>query len=178
MVPGLDAVAEALDSLGILDIELRHIVVFSGGPVIPDEQVRFEEAYGDLWGPSIEWVNLHKELRACYQIRSAIRKHRYVWRTGRKKGDYSLEALEYEFGISRPDQLRSASKTYRGGDTGSLSPLEHTKQWIDQTISEDDLTRLQRYTRYDVESMFRIARECELLLFSQHERGARHRDFT
>ena len=176
-VPDLVHVADALDSLEIPDSSPRHIVVFSGGVELPYEQERFEQAYGDIWGPSVKWLNLHTVLRSSRPMMAAIRKRRAVWRTGKRTADYSLEALEHEFGIVRPIDLRSASKSYADSVPGTLTPLHFTRQWATGEIKRHDLNRLKRYCRYDVDSMFKIARESEKLLFERKDRARRYRDF-
>lgn len=104
----------------------KWIVVFSGGQASPDERVRVVDLLGQDPFPESEWINLHYALRRCRDMRLAIREHRYVWNTGnRTLVGYSLEALEWEFGIERPRNLRGNNNGYRdlNGDAGEWRHL-------------------------------------------------------
>jgi hypothetical protein len=175
--PTIKDLRVACEQLDVEPLEVKHIVVFSGGPVVPDEMIRFEEVFGEGWTTPEQWINLHALLRDSQRMKRAIRQRRFVWHTGETRTRYSLEALEREFRIIRPGELRSRSNSYSDSSVGSFSPLELSRLWVDGSIDEEDLGQLKTYCRYDVESMFKISRECEKLIFSKRERARRFRRF-
>ena len=150
-----------LDSLNIDPAKLSHVVVFSGGPQEPHEKVRFEKVFGrDIFWRS-EWVNLHTVLRRSTLMKQAIRQSRWVWFKNERRTRYSLEALEHEFGIHRPADIRAHSNSYADGTTGTVYALKLASAWVDGTASSEDIALLKRYTRQDVEGMFRIVQKAK-----------------
>ena len=159
----------------------KWIVVFSGGQALPDERVRVTDLLGQDPFPESEWINLHYALRRCRDMRSAIREHRHVWNTrNRSLVGYSLEALEWEFDIVRPRNLRGHNNGYRDldGESGEMEVLATAKRVIEGSATEDEELSLRRYCESDVRNMYRIARSCEQLIFSQREQRSRRRLYS
>ena len=122
------------------------------------------------------WINLHHVVRKCKEIKGSIRKHRYVW-TGLKRirVSYSLEALEWEFGIERPISIRSHGNHYcdLNGNRGQMQVLSTAKRSIAGTATEDEERALREYCEADVKSMYEIAYAAEKLVFSPSQRRER-----
>ena len=159
---GLERLLELFDCHREL---LEWVVVFSGGPDRPDEMDRFERVFGGSYFPRATWINLHRVLRDCWRLKRAIREHSFVWFSGdQKRIRYSLEALEWEFGLRRPPNLRSHSNSYCDGTTGQMNILELEQKAFMGDASEDEVDAILAYCKWDVSSMFRIARQCEKLI--------------
>ncbi len=63
-----------LNTLGCEPNKLKHIVVFSGGDPVSDEQQRFEEFFGKHVFPDASWVNIHLTMRQSSKLGRSIRK--------------------------------------------------------------------------------------------------------
>lgn len=154
----------------------KWIVVYSKGQELPDERVRLVDLLGQDPFPDSSWINLLHVVQQCKEMTSSIREHRYVW-YGRDKirVRYSLEALEWEFGIERPIDIRSHSNCYRdlGGESGQMKVLSAAKGSITGTATKDEERSLRDYCEADVKSMYEIAYASEQLLFSRSQRRER-----
>jgi hypothetical protein len=93
-------------------------------------------------------------------MKEAIRDHKLVWKRGKKGADYSLEALELEFGIERPVAIRSRGHDYADGDTGEMAPLVYEQLEYRRKATQRQKADLELYCRYDVQSLYKISREC------------------
>ena len=156
----------------------KWIVVFSGGQKLPDERERLVALLGKDPFPASDWINLHYAVRECRGIKSSIRENRNVWyEKDRSRVRYSLEALEWEFGIERPIELRSHSYRYRdlGGEPGLMEVLVSVQQANAGLSTEEEEMYLRKYCEADVNSMYEIAYTCEQLLFPPSERQQRRR---
>ena len=153
---------------------VRHVVVFSGsaevGGTLTQNMLKEEERLWNWAGrevfPKADWVSLWVVLRRCGPMKESIRKGQWVRSTKRSGADYSQEALEWEFGLQRPERIRSHSKVYRHprpGSTGSFSPLSA----INAAQLEGDRTAahlLKEYCRWDVEALYTISSSCRSLV--------------
>lgn len=159
----------------------KWVVVFSPGLSSPEERTRVVALLDQDPFPESEWINLHYSLRRCGAIKTAIREHRYVWNTrNRSLVGYSLEALEWEFGIMRPRNLRGHNNAYHDleGESGEMEPLATAKKVIEGSATEEEETSLRQYCEADVRNMYQIVRSCEQLIFSQRERRGRRRLYS
>lgn len=157
----------ALNKLDCDPAALGWVCVFSGGDPEPQEKERFELFFGDDWFPNAQWVNLHLVVRRCQLLMKAVRDHPWAYRMGNKKlAGYSLENLEYQFGIVRPVDLRSHSHRYVDGTVGEMKVLD-LEQRIFSSVGdfedmydsiEDDYDRLRDYCEWDVRSLFQVAK--------------------
>ena len=156
----------------------RWIVVYSGGQKSPDERSRLIDLLGlDLF-PDSEWINLLHVVQRCRVVKRSIRDHRYVWfGADRIRVRYSLEALEWEFGIKRPIELRSHSNRYRDldGEPGHMEVLSPADRVIQGTASECEKRSLRQYCESDVKSMYEISYMSEQAMFNRRERSARRK---
>jgi hypothetical protein len=154
----------------------KWIVVYSAGQTLPNERERLVDLLGRDPFPDSDWINLLHVVQQCRPIRRSITEHRNVWyRTDKTQTRNSLEALEWEFGIERPVNLRSHSYRYRDldGERGLMEVLAITQQSINGSASGEDERSLRAYCEEDVKNMYEIAYGSEKLLFSQSERRRR-----
>jgi hypothetical protein len=146
---------------------LDWVVVFSGvasgEPAAgrPAERNRLLDWLGEDPFADVKWANMHAPLgfRQAPVMRRAIRNHRNVWRRGEKRTRYSLEALEYEFGIRRKPAIRSADNEYKDGKPGLIKPLETEGRWERGDLTKKEQGVLRDYCKQDVASMFEIAKQ-------------------
>ena len=154
------------------------IVVYSAGQESPDERTRLTDLLGDDPFPNSTWVNLLHVVQQCRDIKASIREHRNVW-YGRDqiRVRYSLEALEWEFGIARPANIRSHSNRYKDldGEFGQMNVLTNARLSISESATEDEERSLREYCAADVKNMFAIAYASERLLFTRNERRDRRK---
>jgi len=165
-----------LDSIGAS--RARWIVVYSAGQESPDERGRLIELLGRDPFPEGSWINLLYVVQQCTAIKHSIREHRYVWYgKDRVRVRYSLEALEWEFGIERSVDIRSHSNLYRDldGESGQMEVLAMAQRSISASATEEEERFLREYCEADVESMFEVAYASEQLLFTRSERRDRRR---
>lgn len=165
---------ELMKSLKAIDVE--SVVVFSSGQNEPDEKVRLTKLFGDTPLPDQEWVNLHFVIKKCRVLKQDIREHMNVWHCNDKSRiRYSLEALEWEFGIQRPPLIRSHSNCYKDldGETGEMEVLSVAKRSIDQMATAEEEATLREYCEADVKNMFDICNRSEHMAFSKIARKAR-----
>ena len=168
----LNAVKAHLDSIGMIDP--KWIVVYSAGQSSPDERLRVIDLLGQDPFPDSEWINLLHIVQQCPEIKRLIRDHRHVWYgTDQIRVRYSLEALEWEFGIERPIELRSHSNRYRDldGAAGNMEVLSVANRLIQGTASEDEEICLRGYCESDVKSMYEISYASEQILLNKIERS-------
>lgn len=132
----------------------------------------------EVCSPAAEWINLHSVLRRCWQTERAITRRalRTVRQGGRRRSPArrprddekqvrkSLEALEFEFGLKRPVELRRHGNIYSDGSKGLMKILETEKALLDGNADEDQIDALVDYCTWDVRSMFKIARACQKLV--------------
>lgn len=149
---------EALMQMGCSRFAPEAIVVFSGGDGKINEQVRFEQLFGENVFPNAEWIDLLRPLRRSRTTRKRIREGRRVMKVGRKIQDNSLEALELEFGIRRSKSIRTADHIYSDGVQGDIRILDLAKRVIDGEAGSAEERRLYEYCQQDVSGMFQIAR--------------------
>ena len=158
--------------------DAKWIVVYSGGQELPDERSRVVDLLGQDPFPKSEWINLLYVVQQCREMRRSITEHRNVWYgADRIQVRNSLEALEWEFGIERPINIRSHSNCYRDldGGHGEMQVLATAQQSISGSATEEEEQSLREYCEADVRSMFEIAYTSEKLLFTQSERQGRRR---
>ena len=156
----------------------KWVVVYSSGQDSPDEKRRVIDLLSKDPFPDCTWLNLLHVVQQCPEIKSSIRENRYVWHgSDQIRVRYSLEALEWEFGIERPLNLRSHSFHYRDldGGPGSMEVLNTANRSKDGTATEDEESSLLGYCKADVKNMFDIAYACEQSLFSKSQRRKRRR---
>lgn len=159
----------------------RWVVVFSGGQALPDERDRVADLLGDDPFPDADWINLHYVLRNCREIKTSIREHRYVWfQRDRTRTRYSLEALELEFGLTRPSRIRAHSNCYSdlNGENGEMEILSIAQRVKNGSANEDEAQSLREYCEADVVNMFKISLACERMLFSRDDRVLRRRMYS
>ena len=128
--------------------------------------------------PDSEWINLLHIVQQCSKVKRSIRDHRYVWYgADRIRVRYSLEALEWEFGIQRPIESRSHSNRYcdLDGEPGQMEVLSTANRVIQGTASECEELSLRSYCESDVKSMYEISYVSEQMLFDKKERSARRK---
>jgi hypothetical protein len=157
-----------LQSLGASNA--RWVVVYSAGKDSPDERSRLVDLLGRDPFPDSTWINLLHVVQKCREIKHSITKHRNVWYgADRKQVRKSLEALEWEFGIHRPVNIRSHSNRYRDrdGESGQMEVLTISRRCIDGKASEDEQMALLDYCTADVKNMYEVSRACERLQFSK-----------
>lgn len=155
----------ALEDLHCACSEVNSVVVFSGGEIESDELHRFREVFGKNHVLAQKtWVNMHVVLRKSSEMKRSVRDHRYVRKIGRQMAHYSLEALEWEFGIRRCPDLRGHDCTYADQATGNMKILELLKRLRTGDGTDEDSALLEAYCRQDVESLFKVARESEMIL--------------
>ncbi|MDA1276441.1 MAG: hypothetical protein O2960_20680 [Verrucomicrobia bacterium] len=163
-----------LESTGA--VAAKWIVVYSGGGENPDERERLVDLLDKNPFPNSEWINMLNVVQHCRELTQSIRDHRHVW-YGRDqiRVRYSLEALEWEFGIERPISIRSHSNRYRDldGEFGRMEVLSATKGSITGTATKDEERSLRDYCKADVRNMYEIAYASEQLLFSRSQRRER-----
>lgn len=156
----------------------RWVMVFSAGKEEPDEQLRLNQLFGRSMFPGSCWVNLHHIVQRSRALKLCIREHRNVWHCNDKKRvRYSLEALEWEFGIIRPPDIRAHSNCYQdqGGRSGLMQVLSTAKKSIEGSASQAEENYLQEYCKSDVRNMFLISAACERALFTKDSRKSRRR---
>lgn len=165
-----------LDSIGAS--RARWIVVYSAGQESPEERERLIALLGRDPFPEGSWINLLYVVQRCTAIKRSIREHRYVWYgKDQVRVRYSLEALEREFGIERPVNIRSHSNRYSDldGGSGQMEVLATAQRSISASATEEEERSLREYCEADVESMFEVAYASEQLLFTRSERRERRR---
>ena len=168
----------ALHVQSIKATDAKWIVVYSGGQELPDERSRVVDLLGQDPFPKSEWINLLYVVQQCREMRRSITEHRNVWYgADRIQVRNSLEALEWEFGIERPINIRSHSNCYRDldGGHGEMQVLATAQRSISGSATEEEEQSLREYCEADVRSMFEIAYTAEKLLFTQSERQGRRR---
>lgn len=154
------------------------IVVYSGGQESPDERTRLTELLGDDPFPNSTWVNLLHVVQQCRGIKASIREHRNVWYgKDQIRVRYSLEALEWEFEIERPVNVRSHSNRYKdlNGEFGQMKVLTIAKRSISGSATREEERSLRKYCEADVKNMFEISYASERIMFSKNERRDRRR---
>jgi len=156
----------------------RWIVVYSGGQEYPEEKERLVELLGKDPFPNGAWINLLHVVQQCQEIKSSIRASRNVW-YGRDQSRvrYSLEALEWEFGIERPISIRGHNNRYKDldGGSGNMEVLSTSKRSVTGEATDDENSLLRAYCEADVKNMFTISYACEQFLFSKDQRRARRK---
>ena len=165
-----------LDSIGAS--RARWIVVYSAGQESPDERERLIGLLGGDPFPKSSWINLLYIVQQCKDMKRSITEHRNVWYgADRIQVRNSLEALEWEFGIERPINIRSHSNCYRDldGGHGDMQVLATAQRSISESATEEEEQSLRDYCEADVSSMFEIAYTSEKLLFTQSVRRDRRR---
>ena len=173
-----EVMEEIIDELGV-DVEaLNSVVVYSAGGLDPQERSRVIELLDyDPW-PDSTWVNLLLATQRSSEMSAAIKNHRHVvFKRDRKQVRRSLEALEWEFGITRPPQIRGHNNNYSDGLEGEMHPLQSASDYSTGQLDESEQHWFESYCRQDVESMFKIARVCERGIFSSGERARRARQY-
>jgi hypothetical protein len=154
------------------------VVVYSGGQESPDERTRLTGLLDYDPFPNSTWINLLHVVQQCREMKGSIREHRNVW-YGRDqiRVRYSLEALEWEFGIERPASIRSHSNRYKDldGGSGQMKVLANARLSISGAATEDEERSLREYCEADVKNMFEIAYASERLLFTRNERRNRRK---
>jgi hypothetical protein len=165
--------------LGLVGSEPGWVVTYAQGRYASEERERIIELLGgDPW-PNAVWVNLLHVFQECPEMTRSIKEHRNVrFKRDRTRIRRSLESLEWEFGIVRDPSIRSHSNQYSDGAEGEISVLSLAKQFIQETISQNDLSSLENYCRQDVESMLKISRMCERGMFDRRERARRYREYS
>ena len=156
----------------------RWVMVFSAGKEEPDEQVRLNHLFGRNVFPGSRWVNLHHVVQKSRALKLCIREHRNVWHcSDKKRVRYSLEALEWEFGIIRPTHIRGHNNCYQDqdGKPGLMQVLSSAKKSIEGSASQTEEKYLQDYCKSDVRNMFLISAACERALFTRGDRKSRRR---
>lgn len=156
----------------------KWVVVYSAGGEEPEERQRLIDLFENDPLPNWDWINLHFAVQKCQPIKASIRTNRNVWHCrDRSRVRYSLEALEWEFGINRPNSIRSHSNCYKDadGEPGEMEVLSLVQASIDGLTSEQENLTLRRYCEADVKNMFEIANTSERMIFSQKERRSRRR---
>ena len=154
----------------------KWIVVFSSGGDSPEERLRLADLFGRDPFPDSEWINLHQILSKSRHTKASIRQNRNVWFCrDRSRVRYSLEALEWEFGIERPSNIRSHSNCYKdmGGMSGQMEVLSMVQRVMNGSASENEELCLSQYCESDVKNMFEIASASEFILFSKLDRRSR-----
>ena len=172
----LNAMKAHLDSIGVT--APKWVVVYSAGQSSPDERSRVTDLLGQDPFPDSEWINLLHIVQQCPEIKRSIRDHRHGWYgTDQIRVRYSLEALEWEFGIERPIELRSHSNRYRdlNGASGQMEVLSIANRLIQGTASEDEELCLKGYCELDVRSMYEISYASEQVFFNKIERSVRRK---
>lgn len=157
----------------------KWIVVYSPGQELPDERVRLVGLLGQDPFPNSEWINLLYVVQQCKEMTRSITKHRFVWYgRDRKQVRNSLEALEWEFGIERPINIRSHSNRYKDldGGFGQMEVLATAQRSTTGSASDEDERTLLAYCTADVKNMFEIAYASEQLLFPPSQRRERRRN--
>ena len=156
----------------------RWVMVFSAGKEEPDEHLRLNQLFGRNIFPESCWVNLHHVVQRSRVLKQCIREHRYVWHCNdQKRVRYSLEALEWEFGIIRPPHTRAHNNCYQDqdGQPGLMQVLSSAKKSIEGLASQTEEKYLQEYCKSDVRNMFSVSAACERALFTKDERKSRRR---
>lgn len=154
----------------------RWVVVYSAGKDSPEERSRLMDLLGHDPFPDSIWINLLHVVQQCREIKHSITRHRNVWYgADRKQVRKSLEALEWEFGIRRPVNIRSHSNRYRDndGEKGQMEVLTVSSRCLDGSASEGEQMALVDYCTADVKNMYEVTRACERLNFSNDERRVR-----
>jgi hypothetical protein len=173
---GVEETKEHLRSIKATDA--KWIVVYSAGQALPDERSRVVDLLGQDPFPKSEWINLIHVVQQCKDMKRSITEHRNVWYgADRIQVRNSLEALEWEFGIERPINIRSHSNCYRDldGGHGDMQVLATAQRSISESATGEEQQSLREYCEADVRSMFEIAYTSEKLLFTQSERQDRRR---
>ena len=163
-----------IDSIGAS--RAKWIVVYSAGQESPDERERLIGLLGQDPFPGSSWINLLHVTQQSMAIKSSIREHRNVWYArDQVRVRYSLEALEWEFGIERPVNIRSHSYRYRDleGGCGHMGVLATAQQSMSESATEEEEQSLRDYCEADVKNMFQVAYASEQLLFTRSERRNR-----
>jgi len=173
------AINTLINNLGA-DIEtINSIVVYSAGREDPDERTRVLDLLGhDPW-PNATWLNLLYVTQLCTEMRTAIRTHRnVVFHTDRTQVRRSLEALEWEFDIFRASQIRGHNNVYIDGIPGDMHPLQSASDYATGQLGEEGMRWFEAYCRQDVESMFKITRECDRGLHTSTQRRRRLQQYS
>ncbi len=153
---------------------LTSVAVFSGRDGSqPKQQTWFEKWLGYQPFDGVPWVNFHEPLvKTCLDnepgardTRKAIKTCGCVRKLPKQNGveptsKMQLEALECEFDIHRPRAIRSAGNVYADGSTGTIEPLALARGIAGNQNVHRNIELLSRYCRYDVESLFKIAEQC------------------
>jgi len=163
-----------IDSIGAF--RARWVVVYSAGQESPDERERLIGLLGQDIFPEGSWINLLHVTQQSPAIKSSIRDHRNVWYARDQiRVRYSLEALEWEFGIERPVNIRSHSYRYRDldGGPGHMEVLATAQRSMLESATEEEEQSLRDYCEADVKNMFQVAYASEQLLFTRSERRNR-----
>ena len=168
-----------LDHLQSIDAgNAKWVVVYSAGGEEPEERQRLIDLFGEDPVPNLDWINLHFAVQKCQPMKASIRSNRNVWHCrDRSRVRYSLEALEWEFGINRPNSIRSHSNCYKDADgaPGEMEVLSLVQKSIDGLASEQEDLTLRQYCEADVKNMFGISNTSEQTIFSRDERRSRRR---
>ena len=154
----------------------KWVVVYSAGGEEPEEQRRLIDLFGKDPLPNLDWINLHFAVQMCQPLKASIRRNRNVWYCrDRSRVRYSLEALEWEFAIKRPTNIRSHSNCYKdmGGRSGQMEVLSIAQSVMNGSASEHEELCLSQYCEADVKNMFQIAYTSERMIFSRNERRSR-----
>jgi len=158
----LDAFLHMLGTLRCDPDTLEWVVVFSGGTDVPDEQVRFESIFGERLLARAQWVNLHKVMRRSRLLRRSVREAAWARSTGgQQRAVNCLENLEFQFGYVRPRQLRGHDYQHADGTVGQMEILRLEQEAYESGSGLAGFEYLIEYCRWDVETMFRIARWCD-----------------
>ena len=157
---------------------LTSVAVFSGRDGSQTkEQTWFEKWLGYQPFDGVPWVNFHEPLvKTCLDkkkgagnTRKAIETCGCVRKLPKQNGvepksKMQLEALECEFDIHRPREIRSARNEYADGSTGTIKPLALAREIARNQNVHRNIELLSRYCRYDVESLFMIAKQCNNIM--------------
>ena len=157
---------------------LTSVAVFNGREGIQTrEQTWFENWLGHQPFEGVAWVNFHEPLvKICLDKEPGARDTRKAIKTCgcvRKlpkqngvepKSKMQLEALECEFDIHRPRAIRSAKNVYADGSKGTIEPLALAREIAGNQNVHRNIELLSRYCRYDVESLFMIAKQCNKIM--------------
>jgi len=153
---------------------LTSVAVFSGRDGSqPKEQKWFEKWLGYQPFDGVPWVNFHEPLvKTCLDKEPGARDTRKAIKTcgcvrklpkqngAEPKTKMQLEALECEFDIHRRHESRSSRNVYADGSTGTIEPLALAREIAGNQNVHRNKELLSRYCRYDVESLFMIAKQC------------------
>ena len=161
---------------------LTSVAVFNGRDGIQTrEQTWFENWLGHQPFEGIAWVNFHEPLvKTCLDKEPGARDTRKAIKTcgcvrklpkqngAEPKTKMQLEALECEFDIHRRHESRSSRNVYADGSKGTIEPLALAREIAGNQNVHRNKELLSRYCRYDVESLFMIAKKCNKIMSAVH----------